>query len=155
MKTLSSPLAIAALALGAHGAFAADVGSTAADGPPAIEKVVVRSNARFDFDRSDVKTDDQQKILAELGAAGQVTWQSVNAVGYTDSIGTPDYNQALSERRAQAIKSYLVGKGVAPDMIVTMGRGADDPLASNEDAAGRAQNRRTAIEFQGVRSTVR
>ncbi len=138
------------LAIGA--AQAADI-DAAADAPrPAIEKVVVRSNAQFDFDKSDVKSEDAQRILSQLGAAGTVTWQTVNAVGYTDSVGTADYNQNLSERRANAIKSYLVGKGVAPDMIMTVGKGPQEPVASNDDPDGRAQNRRTTIEFQGVRT---
>ncbi len=129
--------------------------ATAAEGDApgaAIQKVVVRSTAQFDFDRDQVKPEDAQRILAELGAAGNVTWQSVNAVGYTDSVGTPAYNQSLSERRAGAIKAYLVTKGVTPDMIMTTGRGALEPIASNEDPDGRAQNRRTAIEFQGVKA---
>ena len=127
----------------------------AADGDvpgAAVQKVVVRSTAQFDFDRDQVKPEDAQRILSELGAAGNVTWQSVNAVGYTDSVGTVAYNQGLSERRAAAIKAYLVTKGVTPDMIATTGRGPQEPIASNDEPDGRAQNRRTAIEFQGVKA---
>ena len=122
--------------------------------PNAIEQVLVRANAQFDFDRDVVKTEDQQKILADLAAAGAVTWQAVNAVGFTDSVGTPAYNKSLSERRAAAVKTLLVSKGVSGDMIATSGKGADEPVADNDTSQGRAQNRRTMIEFQvGVRVT--
>lgn len=137
------------------GCFVAVAGARAADetAPGAtIQKVVVRATAQFDFDRDAVRTEDAQKILDELGKAGAVTWQSVNAVGYTDSVGSPSYNQALSERRAAAIKALLVSKGVTPDMIATAGKGPKEPIASNDDAEGRAQNRRTDVEFQGVRA---
>ena len=117
-----------------------------------VENVVVRADANFDFDRDNLKPEDQQKILGELGKAGKVAWQSVSAVGYTDSVGTAQYNQTLSERRARAVKSFLVAKGVSADMVATSGKAADEPVADNETDAGRAKNRRTAIEFQGVKT---
>jgi OmpA-OmpF porin, OOP family len=120
-----------------------------------VENVVVRADANFDFDRDTLKPEDQQKILAELGKAGKVAWQSVNAVGYTDSVGTVQYNQGLSERRARAVKAFLVSKGVSADMVATAGKAAADPVADNESDEGRAKNRRTAIEFQGVKSVDR
>lgn len=132
--------------------LAADTNTTAAAPVTKVEKVVVRADAQFDFDRDTVKAEDQEKILSELGKVGQVAWQSVNAVGYTDSVGSVRYNKALSERRARAVKAYLVSKGVAPSMIATSGRAEQDPVASNESAEGRAKNRRTAIEFQGVKT---
>lgn len=117
-----------------------------------VEKVVVRADAQFDFDKDTVKEEDQEKILSELGKVGTVAWQSVNAVGYTDSVGPARYNKALSERRARAVKAYLVSKGVAPNMIATAGKAEEEPVASNDTAEGRAKNRRTAIEFQGVKT---
>ena len=91
-----------------HAAWAAD---EAGAGSPRFEKVVVRSDANFDFDKSAVRPEDATKILDELAKAGKVNWQSVNAVGYTDNVGTREYNQALSVRRANAIKTLLVDKG--------------------------------------------
>lgn len=147
--------AIAGMMSMQSGVFAAESDVPAPAPVTKIEKVVVKTNAQFDFDKDQVKPDDQQRIISELGAAGNVTWQSVNAVGYTDSIGTAQYNQGLSERRAQAIKSYLVSKGVMPAMIVASGKAAKDPVASNDSDEGRALNRRTAIEFQGVKAVDR
>lgn len=124
----------------------------AADEVPRVTNVVVRADARFDFDQAVVRQEDQERILAELGKAGKVTWQSVNAVGYTDNVGTASYNQSLSERRANAVKAVLVSKGVDSNMIATVGKAAGDPVAGNDTPEGRAANRRTAIEFQGIRS---
>lgn len=65
--------------------------------------------------------------------------------GYTDSRGSAKMNQSLSEHRAESVKAYLVGKGVAADRITTQGEGEANPIASNATAAGRAQNRRVEI----------
>jgi outer membrane protein OmpA-like peptidoglycan-associated protein len=67
-------------------------------------------------------------------------------IGYTDSTGSASANQRMSERRAQAVKDYLVQRhGIDPNRITTEGRGSADPVASNDTAAGRAQNRRAVV----------
>ncbi len=123
----------------------------AADG--SVEKVSVRAVARFDFDRTRIRPEDRDAILAEVGKMKDVTWQTVTATGYTDAIGSLDYNQRLSAKRANTVKSYLVGKGLMPAMIRTEGKAESAPVANNDSEAGRAQNRRAEIEFQGVRAT--
>ena len=123
-------------------------GAGAADG--AVEKVSVRAVAHFDFDRASIRPDDQAAILAEVGQMKGVTWQSVTAVGHTDSIGNPSYNARLSDKRAGAIKAYLVGKGLDASMIKAQGKAAVAPVADNASDNGRAKNRRTEIEFTGV-----
>ncbi|MGD8882408.1 MAG: DUF3568 family protein [Desulfobacterales bacterium] len=67
--------------------------------------------------------------------------------GYSDSIGAPSYNLMISEIRANAVKSYLIGKGIKPSRITTMGHGAQKFLASNKSAEGRRLNRRVEIEL--------
>jgi iron complex outermembrane recepter protein len=67
--------------------------------------------------------------------------------GYTDSVGKPPSNQLLSDRRAHAVKDYLVEHGVAADMLVAEGFGQANPIASNDTADGRAQNRRVTVQF--------
>lgn len=69
----------------------------------------------------------------------------VNVIGHTDNTGSAAYNLDLSQRRAQAVSSVLISSGVDPSRIVTIGRGEDQPVASNLDAAGRALNRRVEI----------
>lgn len=68
--------------------------------------------------------------------------------GHTDSVGSEEFNQQLSERRAMAVQSALVTRGVSPDQITAIGRGESMPIASNEDAGGRQQNRRVELIFQ-------
>lgn len=65
--------------------------------------------------------------------------------GYTDSMGSDEMNQSLSERRANAVKNYLVGQGVGSARLTTAGRGESSPVADNESAAGRQQNRRVEV----------
>jgi OOP family OmpA-OmpF porin len=77
----------------------------------------------------------------ELGG-NLVQAYSVTVIGFTDSTGDADYNMDLSKRRAQAVSDYLATIGVPADKIRTLGRGENDPIASNNTAEGRAQNRR-------------
>lgn len=69
--------------------------------------------------------------------------------GHTDSTGSEEYNQALSERRAQAVFNYLVGRGVGPDRMTAVGYGEGLPVAPNDTEWGREQNRRVAILLKG------
>lgn len=126
-------------------------GASAADG--AIEKVNVRAIVHFDFDRDTLKPADRDAILADVGKMKDVTWQTITATGHTDSVGSSTYNQRLSVKRARAVKTYLIGKGLPPTMIRTTAKAAETPVADNNSDDGRAQNRRTEIEFQGVRAS--
>lgn len=74
----------------------------------------------------------------------------VEIAGHTDSTGSDSYNQQLSERRAQAVASYLLGRGVASNRVSTVGYGEARPVASNETADGRQQNRRVEIVLSPV-----
>lgn len=71
--------------------------------------------------------------------------RSVAIEGHTDSVGTEAYNQQLSEERANAVKAALVAKGIPAERVTTLGKGEDEPVASNANAAGRQQNRRVEI----------
>ncbi len=73
------------------------------------------------------------------------------AVGHTDSIGSDAYNQKLSVKRADAVKAYLVSKGVEANRVYTEGKGKTQPIADNKTDAGRAKNRRVEIEVVGTR----
>jgi outer membrane protein OmpA-like peptidoglycan-associated protein len=70
--------------------------------------------------------------------------------GYTDSIGEPSYNKMVSESRANVVKAYLIGNGVEPSKIMTIGYGAQNFLASNKTKEGRQFNRRVAIELNNL-----
>lgn len=73
--------------------------------------------------------------------------QKVDIRGYTDSVGKPEYNQKLSERRAEAVKGYLAAHGVSAGMLTAQGFGQENPIDTNSTAAGRAKNRRVTIQF--------
>jgi outer membrane protein OmpA-like peptidoglycan-associated protein len=73
--------------------------------------------------------------------------------GYTDSMGSDEMNQSLSQRRADAVKGYLVGQGVSSARLSASGRGENSPVADNESAAGRQQNRRVEVVISPVAGT--
>jgi len=113
-------------------------------GCESIKKIVV-GDVNFDFDRATLK-DSAHSILNS--AAEQINRNSsavkgVSVTGYTDSTGPEAYNQALSERRANAVKSYLEGKGVTG--VSASGAGESNPVGDNGTRAGRAANRRVEI----------
>jgi outer membrane protein OmpA-like peptidoglycan-associated protein len=71
----------------------------------------------------------------------------VDIRGYTDSVGKPEYNQKLSERRANAVKDYLEAHGVPAGILAEQGFGEENPIASNATKEGRAANRRVTVRF--------
>jgi outer membrane protein OmpA-like peptidoglycan-associated protein len=114
--------------------------------PPVVaKKKIILRNVNFDFDKSNIRP-DATPILDEavrlLKEEGEVT---IVCKGYTDSIGSAAYNQGLSLRRANAVKAYLVDHGIPAKRITVQGFGKSDPVASNETADGRAQNRRVEL----------
>jgi OOP family OmpA-OmpF porin len=115
------------------------------------QSIVIQADALFDFDKSVVRPDGKRAIDEALGKLNGVDIEMVIATGHTDSIGTERYNQKLSERRAAAVKAYLVSKGIPSSKITTIGKGETQPVATNKTAAGRQKNRRVDIEFKGVR----
>ncbi len=115
--------------------------------PPTKEKIVLRA-VHFDFNKSNIRP-DARPILDEavrmLKQRGEV---KIVVEGHTDSVGSDGYNMKLSHRRADAVKHYLVGHGIAARRITTEGFGKRQPVASNDTAEGRAQNRRVEIHVQ-------
>ena len=81
-----------------------------------------------------------------------INLEVVIAVGHTDSTGPEAYNQGLSVRRAEAVKAYLVSKGIEANRVYTEGKGEKQPVADNRTRDGRAKNRRVEIEVVGTRT---
>lgn len=119
---------------------------------PAATKVTYAADAFFDFDKSVLKAEGKAKLddLAEKVKA--IKLEVVIAVGHADATGPDAYNQKLSVRRAEAVKAYLVSKGIEANRIYTEGKGEGQPVADNKTREGRAKNRRVEVEVVGTRS---
>ena len=119
---------------------------------PTSEKVSYSADAFFDFDKAVLKPAGKKSLDDLVSKLSDMNLEVIIAVGHTDSIGTDAYNQKLSIRRAEAVKTYLKGKGVEENRIYTEGKGEKQPEASNKTSAGRAKNRRVEIEVVGTRT---
>ncbi|WP_343640249.1 outer membrane protein OmpA [Roseateles sp.] len=119
---------------------------------PTSEKVTYAADAFFDFDKSVLKPEAKSKLDDLISKTGGINLEVIIAVGHTDSIGTDAYNQKLSVRRAEAVKAYLVSKGLEKNRVYTEGKGKKQPVADNKTAEGRAKNRRVEIEVVGTRA---
>ena len=119
----------------------------------AASKVTFAADAFFDFDKSVLKPEGRAKLDDLVSKIRDVNLEVIIAVGHTDSIGTDAYNQRLSVRRAEAVKAYLVSKGIERNRVYTEGKGEKQPVADNRTKEGRAKNRRVEIEVVGTRAT--
>jgi outer membrane protein OmpA-like peptidoglycan-associated protein len=107
--------------------------------------VVTLGDVLFDTGRAGLKpgaTSNLNKLVAFLN---QYPDRTVVIEGYTDSVGGEDYNQGLSERRADSVKSYLAAQGISSIRLSALGKGESEPVAGNDSAAGRQQNRRVEV----------
>lgn len=137
---------------------APEVPAPAAVVPPApvvpviiSEKVTFAADAFFDFDKAVLKPEGKAKLDEVVTKLNSINLEVIIAVGHTDSVGSDTYNEKLSVRRAEAVKAYLVGKGIEKNRVYTEGKGKKQPVAENKTAAGRAKNRRVEIEFVGTK----
>ncbi|MCU4117807.1 OmpA family protein [Variovorax sp. N23] len=128
------------------------VAPVAPPAPPAASKVTFAADAFFDFDKSVLKPEGRAKLDDLVSKIRDVNLEVIIAVGHTDSIGSDAYNQRLSVRRAEAVKAYLVTKGIERNRVYTEGKGEKQPVADNKTAEGRAKNRRVEIEVVGTRA---
>jgi outer membrane protein OmpA-like peptidoglycan-associated protein len=108
-------------------------------------KITFSSGILFDVDKSDLK-DNSKTELAELSTIlNKYADTNIMLAGHTDSTGSDEYNLGLSQRRAQSVADYLLTRNVDPARFTVKGFGKSDPVASNDTADGRAQNRRVEV----------
>jgi len=116
--------------------------------PPAPEagtKIISLEGTHFDFDKATLRPEALPKLQEAVRIMGENPEIKVNIEGHTDSVGSDEYNMRLSERRAQSVENFLVTKGVAADRLNPKGYGEGRPVATNDTAEGRAQNRRVDL----------
>jgi len=117
--------------------------------------VVTLGDVLFDTGKAGLKagaTSNLNKLIAFLN---QYPDRTVVIEGYTDNVGSEEYNQGLSERRADSVKAYLAGQGIGAIRLSALGRGESDPVAGNDSAAGREQNRRVEVIISNPAAALR
>ena len=142
----------AAVAPAAAPAAVAPAPAPAAPAPTVATKVTFAADAFFDFNKSVVKPEGKAKLDDLVGKIKDISLEVIIAVGHTDSVGSDAYNQKLSVKRSEAVKAYLVSKGIEKNRVYTEGKGEKQPVADNKTAEGRAKNRRVEIEVVGTRA---
>lgn len=124
--------------------------AAAAAVPPVYESFTLNAAALFGFDSANLSPEGKA-ALAELGEkirSKGATVVDIDVIGHTDSAGPEDYNQQLSERRASAVRDYIVDeKGIDPVIIDVSGQGESNPVADNTSTEGRSLNRRVEVNI--------
>jgi OOP family OmpA-OmpF porin len=124
---------------------------------PVAQKVTLAADVRFDFDKSAIKPNFKDRLDALSSQIGGINLEVVIAIGHADPIGTLQYNQKLSVRRADAAKAYLVSKGIEPNRVYTEGKGETQPVKACPKLSGKSlidclqPNRRVELEVIGTK----
>jgi outer membrane protein OmpA-like peptidoglycan-associated protein len=113
-------------------------------------QILVLKNIFFDLDKFDLKKESYAELAVVIELLAKNPGISIEISGHTDNYGIDEYNQQLSENRANAVKQYLVSKGAAAGRISTKGLGATQPIDSNDTESGRANNRRIEMKIVGT-----
>jgi outer membrane protein OmpA-like peptidoglycan-associated protein len=112
--------------------------------------IVNVSDVLFDFDKATLRPGARERLARVAGILLSHRDLTINVEGHTDSVGTDSYNQRLSEARAQSVRDYLVSSGIQGGTVGTAGFGETKPVATNDTAAGRQQNRRVELVVSGA-----
>lgn len=117
--------------------------------------VLTLGDVLFTSGQADLKTAATGNLNKLVTFLNTYPNRTVVVEGYTDSVGSDDYNQGLSERRADGVKSYLVRRGVGSERLTALGKGKADPVAGNDSADGRQQNRRVEVVISNPAAAAR
>jgi len=118
---------------------------TPAPTPAPVKKKIVLRGVHFDFDKASIRAEDRPILDEAVNTLKEYGTIAIAVDGHTDRVGTEQYNQKLSERRANAVADYLADHGIARSRMTIEGFGESKPVASNDTADGRAQNRRVEL----------
>ena len=99
---------------------------------PSAEKITVAADALFDFDKATLRPEGKAKLDELVSKANAIKLEVILVVGHTDRIGSAAYNQTLSEKRAAAVKEYLVAKGIEANRVYTEGKGKTQPVTGDK-----------------------
>lgn len=99
---------------------------------PAGEKITVAADALFDFNKATLRPEGKAKLDDVVAKSKAINLEVILVVGHTDRIGSDSYNQKLSEKRAAAVKEYLVGKGIEANRVYTEGKGEKQPVTGDK-----------------------
>jgi len=113
--------------------------------PPAPKRIATLTGPSFDFNKATLTSEGKAKVDHAVQVMKDDAALKVSVEGHTDAIGSEAYNMKLSERRAESVRDYLTSHGVAAGRITTAAFGESRPVASNDTAEGRAENRRVEI----------
>jgi OOP family OmpA-OmpF porin len=103
---------------------------------PSADKITVAADALFDFDKATLRPAGKQKLDEVVAKSKEIKLEVIIAVGHTDRFGSDAYNQKLSEKRAAAVKAYLVSKGVEANRVYTEGKGKKNPVTKPDQCPG-------------------
>jgi outer membrane protein OmpA-like peptidoglycan-associated protein len=117
--------------------------------------VLTLGDVLFTTGRADLKPGAAGNLDKLVAFLNKYPDRSVTIQGYTDSVGSEDYNQRLSERRADSVKSYLAEQGISSMRLSALGKGRSNPVADNDSAAGRQQNRRVEVIISNQTTALR
>jgi OmpA-OmpF porin, OOP family len=148
-----APAAVVAPVAAAPAATAPAAAAPAPAAPAAgaaATKVTYAADAFFASNSAVLKAAGKAKLDDLVGKVKAINLEVIVAVGHTDNKGKDASNQALSVRRAEAVKAYLVSKGIEKNRVYTEGKGSKQPVADNKTAEGRAKNNRVEIEVVGT-----
>lgn len=116
--------------------------------------VTIPGEVLFEYNQADLRPTARQRLRAVAEALEANPNAQIVVEGHTDSIGSDEFNLQLSQRRAEAVRQFLVDEGIAMGRIRAVGRGEEEPIADNDTAEGRAENRRVEIHFRPERARV-
>ncbi|MDR0779865.1 MAG: OmpA family protein, partial [Pseudomonadales bacterium] len=129
--------------------------------PPQPEQITLSADALFDFDKADLRTAGRQSLDVLVEGLRGMRYEVLIVTGHTDRIGSVQYNQALSERRANTVRNYLIANGIPANDIRATGRGKAEPVTTAQQCQGQTNaalisclqpDRRVVVDVSATRN---